>query len=104
MDLDRYLPTVIPEAWEAVCLTMPVDGPNPEQAAAIAERNRLLRSMIESLGPADARLIIRRFGLDGREPATLSEIAPALGVTLQAVASREQRALKRLRPLVSGLS
>ncbi len=69
--------------------------PTPEEAALAAERQRLLRALLDRL-PADQRRVaeLRLAGLSG------TEIAEAMGRSHAAVRMLQQRAVARLRRLL----
>lgn len=58
-----------------------------------------LRDLLRSLGVADRDLIRRRFGLDGRPAATISDLARDAGVTPRIIRTTLDRILSRLRTL-----
>ncbi len=49
------------------------------------------------LGPDEQNLLNQRYGLDGRPPLTLRDIAGAEGVTRECIRKRQQRALDKVR-------
>jgi RNA polymerase sigma factor (sigma-70 family) len=62
-----------------------------------AERAGALRSAVTTLPPRERRIVERRFGLVGDEPASLQELAGEMGVTKERVRQLEQQAFGRLR-------
>ena len=60
----------------------------------------------ESMGKISAReryILVRRYGLDEREPASLAELSDELGVTRERVRQLQRNAERRLRQrIVSG--
>lgn len=77
--------------------------PDPESKAdpfkkIVQEKNReLIMNWIECLNENEKELIIKRFGLDGKEPETLDKIGKRLGVTRERVRQIEKRILTKLR-------
>ena len=66
----------------------------------VAEPARPRRRSSEALGRLSERqrlILTRRYGLDGRDPATLDEIATALGLTRERVRQIEAQTLRDLR-------
>lgn len=56
-----------------------------------------LDSAMADLPPREQRILRQRFGLDGREPQTLSEIAVELGITAERVRQLQNAALGRIK-------
>jgi RNA polymerase primary sigma factor len=67
-----------------------------ETAVRRVELDRL-RKLVEGLPERSRRVVVRRYGLDGREPAGLEELAAEFGVSRQAVSQLEHRTVRRLR-------
>lgn len=65
----------------------------------IAEGNlgESLRSSMRDLPDRERLILERRFGLSGREPQTLSEIAVSLGITAERVRQLQNSALSRMQ-------
>lgn len=68
-----------------------------EDAADRTSMVALLTATLARLPEADAAIVRARFGLDGREPRGVSQVAAELGISRQTVRMKEQRALARLR-------
>lgn len=56
-----------------------------------------LKAIVETLPERCRQVVIRRYGLDGREPATLAEIGGELGVTKERVRQLQHEAERRLK-------
>jgi RNA polymerase primary sigma factor len=56
-----------------------------------------LRKLVEELPERARRVVVRRYGLDGREPAELAQLAEELGVSFQAVSQLQHRTVRRLK-------
>jgi RNA polymerase primary sigma factor len=56
-----------------------------------------LRRELDSLDERERRILTRRYGLDGRDPATLEEIGRELKVTRERVRQIEKRGMEKLR-------
>ena len=56
-----------------------------------------LKATVERLPERCRQVIIRRYGLDGQEPSTLSEIGAELGVTKERVRQLQHEAERRLK-------
>ena len=54
-------------------------------------------NVVRTLSPREQQVIIARFGLDGKDPRTLEEIAKDFGVTRERIRQIEARALMKLR-------
>ncbi len=81
---------------------------DPMAAEPEAETTDRLRSAelawaIRQLKPRQQRVLIERFGLQGRPPKTLEEVGTILGITRERVRQLETRALRDLRTVAPGL-
>jgi RNA polymerase primary sigma factor len=66
--------------------------------AVIREMEKdLLRESIEGMSDRERRVLVRRYGLDDREPATLAEVGAELGVTRERVRQLQRKAERQLR-------
>jgi len=72
-----------------------------EDVAIEADRARLARSL-ERLPVRHRRVLIRRYGLDGEEPATLKELAAELGVSRERVRQIQREAQEVLKEDLDG--
>lgn len=72
---------------------------SPEVAVTEAMQSRELDRVLCSLTPSQAKVIRLHYGLDGTEPATLTEAAAALGISRERARQLEARGLARLRHL-----
>jgi RNA polymerase sigma factor (sigma-70 family) len=70
--------------------------PVAELAESATFRNVLDR-MMRVLDTRERRIVVMRFGLDGRDPATSGEIASNLKLSTERVRQIEARALSKLR-------
>jgi RNA polymerase primary sigma factor len=73
--------------------------PDPELVVTDAIRSRELDRMLNSLTPSQAKVIRLHYGLDGTEPATLTEAAAALGISRERTRQLGAAGLARLRRL-----
>jgi len=76
--------------------------PGPEDAAAAAEMRGKVSDLLETLAPRERSVLRKRFGLDGFEPMTFSEMeheegSDALYVTSERIRQIEIKALRKLR-------
>jgi RNA polymerase primary sigma factor len=76
---------------------------SPDGATADHARSAELAEAIDRLNPRMRHVVLRRFGLDGRQPQTLEEVGHDLGITRERVRQLESRALKELRTVAPGL-
>jgi RNA polymerase sigma factor (sigma-70 family) len=67
-----------------------------DRAAEVLARERLLAAL-EHLDPVERKVLWLRFGLDGAEPWTLTDVGRALNTTRERVRQIESRALAKLR-------
>lgn len=75
---------------------IPSEAPSPEQLAAVASRDKLLRSLIRTLSDREQLVLDRRFGLSSRDWETLQEVGDDFGVTRERIRQIEDKALKKL--------
>jgi len=82
------------------------DTPSPELVLHNSEIEDWIRQWLEELSDRQRRVIVRRYGLNGTEVATLEQLARELGVTRERVRQIQAEALDRLRARlrVRGLS
>jgi RNA polymerase primary sigma factor len=59
--------------------------------------NAQLRGWMEELPDRERRVLVRKYGLDGREPASLAELSDAMGITRERVRQLQHNAERRLR-------
>lgn len=59
-------------------------------------RREIVKEMLAKLNLREKRIIIWRFGLNGREPQTLEEIGKKLGISREMVRQLQNRILKKL--------
>jgi len=78
------------------------EGPEPG-AIAGETKEAIMRVIQDSLKSREREVLERRFGLNDREPQTLSEVGEVLGVSSDRIRQIESNALRRLRhPKQSG--
>ena len=63
--------------------------------------NALLREAIEGMPDRERHVLVRRYGLDDREPATLAELGAELGVTRERARQLQRNAERRLRTVMT---
>lgn len=76
-------------------------GEGPGEAMQRADVVALAAGAVGRLGPRDAEVVRRRFGLDGRPPETLEEVGDRLGLTRERVRQIQKRAMDRLAKLLA---
>ncbi|HET7451624.1 MAG TPA: RNA polymerase sigma factor RpoD/SigA [Thermoanaerobaculia bacterium] len=82
---------------EAVRTAHPAAAAAAEEAAVRHSTLRALKQAVRSLPARERLVVVRRYGLDGREPQTLSVLAAALRVSAERVRQIEAKALEKLR-------
>lgn len=65
------------------------------------EHEEVVGRILDTLKENERLIITRRFGLDGREPATLEQIGKSFGITRERVRQIEVRALDNLKKFVN---
>ena len=78
--------------------TLACSAPGPDDQVLSARDHEIARELLAQLDPDNAALVVARFGLDGSDGSTLSELADQRGVTPEAVRRRILRSLDKLRP------
>jgi RNA polymerase primary sigma factor len=68
----------------------------PEEELASRQGHAFLREAVAALSDRARRVLEARFGLGGREPATLEQVGSEIGVTRERVRQIEARALREL--------
>lgn len=74
-----------------------LDAPEPDAGLDNADRKRLVRELLDSLPPRDAKVLRLRFGIDTPDECTLEEVGYMLRVGKERVRQLEARALRRLK-------
>ena len=64
--------------------------------------NARLGESLEQMPDRERRVLVRRYGLNDREPATLAEVGDELGITRERVRQLQRNAERRLGTLMSG--
>jgi RNA polymerase primary sigma factor len=81
-----------PHAASAVDLVADETSPAPGEELEDEARALALRTAVARLPERERRVVVRRHGLDGAEPATLDELAEELGVSRERVRQIQKRA------------
>jgi RNA polymerase primary sigma factor len=76
---------------------------SPEDETAENLRSRELAVALSQLNPRLRRVLLLRFGLDGRDAMTLEQVGRELGITRERVRQLETRALRELRHVAPAL-
>lgn len=71
--------------------------PAVEEAAVRHSTLRALKQAVRALPSRERLVVVRRYGLDGRDPQTLSALAAALKISTERVRQIEAKALEKLR-------
>jgi RNA polymerase primary sigma factor len=71
-------------------------APDPGDEVAADLGRRALNEALETLTPRERHVLTRRYGLDGRDPATLDQIAKDVALTRERVRQIEAEALRQL--------
>jgi RNA polymerase primary sigma factor len=75
---------------------LPSEGPSPLEEVAVELEEESIHRALERLDDNGRQVIELRFGLGGREPMTLREVAQIMGLSAEGVRKLERRALRRL--------
>ncbi len=74
-----------------------VDAVSPDDAAMQTAMNGVIRDLLDSLTPREAKIIRMRFGMDMASEQTLEEISNQFDVTRERIRQIEAKALRKLR-------
>ena len=74
----------------------------PDSRAEHREMILLMRDWLKKLSDKQRLVIMRRFGLDNDDPATLEELAAEMGVTRERVRQIQQESLVKLKRTLAG--
>jgi RNA polymerase sigma factor (sigma-70 family) len=85
-----------PDAPSAVDLVADLTSPAPGEGLEDEARFLALRAAVARLPERERRVVVRRHGLDGQEPATLDELAEELEVSRERVRQIQKRAQETL--------
>jgi RNA polymerase primary sigma factor len=77
---------------------------SPAESAAQSDVRAIIELGLGALTKKQRHVLRHRFGLDGRPPRTLSDIARAAGISHQQAGMRERRALQRLEAVLAPLA
>ncbi len=91
-DSDQTLIDMIPD----------VRNGDPARLLQDADMQRHVDAWLAQLSDKQRAVVERRFGLDGREGATLEEVGAEIGVTRERVRQIQVEALRRLRQILVG--
>jgi RNA polymerase primary sigma factor len=75
---------------------IPAEGPTPHEEVELDLEEESIRRALGRLDPKARMVIELRFGIGGREPLTLREVAEQVGLSAEGVRKLERRALMRL--------
>ena len=75
-------------------------APDPEGTLAREDLRLIVRQWLSGLNDKQRDVVERRFGLNGREVATLEEVGADIGVTRERVRQIQVEALKQLRAVL----
>ena len=75
-------------------------GPSPTQALDRMIQEEEVEKVLDCLTERERDVLIRRFGLDGRPPRTLNEVATGFRLTRERVRQIEASAMRKLRSSV----
>jgi RNA polymerase primary sigma factor len=77
------------------------DTEDVEKEIVEDDLKRIISEILEVLSPRERNVIIHRYGLNGEEPKTLSEIGEMFGISRERARQIELRALKKIKKIAS---
>jgi RNA polymerase primary sigma factor len=75
---------------------IPFEGPTPHEEVEVELEEASIRRALQRLDPKARTVIEMRFGIGGKDPLTLREVAQHVGLSPEGVRKLERRALMRL--------
>jgi len=96
------LETPIGEEYEGQFLELIEDdsAASPEDRMSEMLRHERIQQLLDKLKPRDKKVLVLRFGLTGKDPLTLQDVAKKLKVTKERVRQIEERGIKELKKLI----
>jgi RNA polymerase primary sigma factor len=85
-----------PEGDAELGSLIPFEGPTPHEEVAVTLAEESIRSALQRLEPSARRVLELRFGIGGRDPLPLREVAQHVGLSPEGVRKLERRALRTL--------
>jgi RNA polymerase primary sigma factor len=73
------------------------ESQGPEQVVLDRSLRNEIEGLLKRLPPREVSILRERFGLDGREPASLEDIGKRLKMTRERIRQIEKKALQRIR-------
>ncbi|MFY9487347.1 MAG: sigma-70 family RNA polymerase sigma factor [Solirubrobacterales bacterium] len=92
------------EDSELIDLVEDKTAESPDEAAAESIQRETVWRALSMLSDRDRKVIEMRYGLDGRKPATLDEVATELSLTRERVRQIEHSSLKQLKRLPEAIA
>jgi RNA polymerase primary sigma factor len=88
---------------DAALAALAAEPPSPPQpsAAQIDSLKSLFAGFLEELEPRERRVVVARFGFDGRAPRTFRELGVQMGVCKERIRQIQGRAMEKLRSLAA---
>ena len=88
---------------DAALATRAAPPPAPAQpsAAQLDSLKSLFAGFLEELEPRERRVVVARFGFDGRAPRTFRELGAQMGVCKERIRQIQGRALEKLRSMAA---
>jgi RNA polymerase primary sigma factor/RNA polymerase nonessential primary-like sigma factor len=77
-------------------------APSPLDAGSASLMRSKIKTWLKVLSRHERTVLSSRFGLDGREPRTLSRIGREMGITRERVRQIEEQGLRKLRTMLVG--
>jgi len=84
------------DLWSMAEMLSDTSVGTPEEASLRSEELGVLRRLMETIDEREGQILRLRFGLDGREPMTLKEIADDVGLSRERVRQIVEEALAQL--------
>lgn len=84
------------DSWDELASS----DPAPDDKTVDAQMAEHLTALVGHLSPRDANVIRLRFGLDGQEPMTLSDVGKRYGVSKEMIRLIQNKALARLKTMI----
>ena len=94
---DISLDALLDTGFEGSGPSTSVDTPPVYEHAEIDDLPETVRSCLTFLDEREANIVRMRFGLDGQEPMTLSQVGAIMGITRERVRQLQKRAIEKIK-------
>lgn len=80
-----------------ICDIVPNDEDGPEDSLYVSLEKQILWNILQSLNKREQKIMIMRFGLDGKDELTQKEVAETLGISQSYISRLEKKIVFRIK-------